>query len=159
MIMRDTSPPKPLSRKLAISLALAGMWLLACLGVFVAIHSIQWWFIGIHGHDAATVGQIGAFFMVWTAAQLPAASIAGLIIGSSDFTHPLRTTLWVMAGYHLFFSAIRAIHWPWTAFHDLDQSIPILANLVSILLLIGVSVFFAWLMPRWHRIFQRFFTH
>lgn len=149
---------KPLSRKLAIPLALAGMWLLACLGVFAVVHSDQPWFIGLGGYDAAALGQIGAFFLVLTAAQLPAASFAGMIIGSSDFTHPRRTTFWVVAGYHLLFSAIRAVHWPWTAFQDLDQSIPILASLVSTLLLIGVSVFFAWLMPRWHRIFQRYFT-
>jgi len=135
------------------------MWLLACVGVFALIHSDEWWFIGIRGHDAATIGQIGAFFLCCTAAQLPAASIAGMTISSSDFTHPLRTTFWTMASYHLFFSAIRAVHWPWSAFHDLDQSIPILANLVSTLLLIGDSVFFAWLMPRWHKVFQRYFTH
>jgi hypothetical protein len=150
---------KPLNRKLAIALALAGMWLLACIGVFVLTHSDDWWFIGVHGYDATTIEQIGGFFLVWTAVQFPAASFAGMIIGSSDFSHPLRTTFWTVAAYHLLLSGIRALHWSWTAFHDLNQSIPVLAYLVSILLLIGVSVFIAWFMPRFHKVFQRYFAH
>ena len=155
--MREVS--KPLSRKLAIPLALAGMWILACAGTFAFVHSDQWWFIGLHGYDIVTIGQIGTFFLVWTAAQVPAASLAGMVIVSSDFIHPLRTTFWTVTGYHLFFSAIRAVRWPWAALHDLDQSIPVLAYLVSTLLLIGASVFFAWLMPRWHKVFQRYFGY
>ena len=131
------------------------MWFLGCVCIFALVHSDQWWFIRIRGYDEATIGQIGGFYLVWTAAQLPAASIAGMIIGSSDFTHPLRTTFWTVTGYQLFLSAIRWADWPWTNIYDLDQSIPLLAYLVSILLLIGVSVFFAWLMPKWHTVFQR----
>ena len=150
---------KPLNRKFAIALALAGMWLLACIGVFVFIRSDDWWFSGLHGYDATTIEQIGGFFLAWTAAQFPAACIAGMIIGSSDFRHPLRTTFWTVTAYHMLLSAIRAVHWPWKSLHNLDQSVPILAYLVSILLLIGVSVFIAWFMPSFHRVFQRYFTH
>jgi hypothetical protein len=83
---------KPMNRKFAIPLALAVMWLLACIGILIFIHSDDWLFLGLHGHDANTIEQIGLFFMAWTAAQFPAASLAGMIIGSSDFIHPLRTT-------------------------------------------------------------------
>ena len=150
---------KPLSRKLAIILALAVTWLLSVIGVVIVSHSVSLGFVGLHGYDAVTIGQVGSFYLVWVGSQFPAASFGGMIIGSSDFTHPLSTTFWAMAGYHLLFSAIRAIHWPWTAFHNLDQSIPILAYLISILLLIGVSLFFAWFKPRFHRVFQRYFAH
>src|SRR5207237_8684424 len=129
----------PLNRKLAIPLALTGMWLLACTGLFLFDHSDRWWFIGLGGYNAATIGQIGAFYLGWTAVQLPAAAFVGMIIGSSDFTHSHRTTFLTAVGYHLFFSAIRAARWPWTSLHDLDQSIPVLAYLVSTVLLIGVS--------------------
>jgi hypothetical protein len=71
----------------------------------------------------------------------------------------LNFLLWTTAGYHLFFSAISAFRRPWAPVHDLDQSIPILAGLVSTLSLIGVGVFFAWQMPGWHKVFQRYFTH
>lgn len=150
---------KPLNRKFAIALALASMWLLSCVGNFVWIHADDWWFIQLHGYDATTILQIGGFYVALTGAHLPAASVAGMIISSSDFPHPLRTTFWTIAGYSLFFSAISAVRWPWPALHDLDQSIPILAYLVSTLLLIGDSVFFAWFMPRWHKIFQRYIAH
>ena len=150
---------RPLSRKLALPLALAGTWLLTSVGVFLFLHSDQWWFIGLGGYDAATIGQIGTFYLCWAAVQLPAAAFLGMIIGSSDFTHPLCITFLTAVGYHFFFSAIRAARWPWTALHGLDQSIPVLAYLVSTALLIGVSVFHAWLMPKWYKLGQRYFGH
>jgi hypothetical protein len=150
---------KPLNRKFAIALALVSMWLLSIVGSFVCMHADDWWLVAIRGHDATTVLQIGCFYLAWTGCHLPAACVAGIIISSSDFTHPLRTTFWTMASYHLFFSAIASVRWPWVALHNLDQSVPILAYSVSTLLLIGVSVFFAWFMPSWHKIFQRYFPH
>ncbi len=142
---------KPIDRKLAIPLALAGMWLLACLGVDFFLDSSPWSFIALRGYDATTLGQIGAFFLGWTGAQLPAAGLAGIIIGSSDFTHPVRATFWTAFGYHLFASAVRVARWPWPEIHELDQSIPALAYVASTLLLVAVSVFVAWLTLRWHR--------
>ena len=146
---------KPPSRRLAIVLALVGMWLLACIGILFEIYSGDWLFLGLHGHDANTIKQIGLFFMAWTAAQFPAAYFAGVIIGLSDFSHPLRTTFWTMAGYQLFFSVIRAVQWPWMRVPDLDQSIPVLAHLISAFLLIGVSVFSTWSTPKCLRVIQR----
>ncbi|HLX94978.1 MAG TPA: hypothetical protein VKU37_04465 [Verrucomicrobiae bacterium] len=150
---------KPLNRKFAIALALAGMWLLACIGSFVVIRSYDWSFFGLRGYDATTIEQIGAFFVAWTAAQLPAACFAGMVIGSSGFSHPLRTTFWAVVVYYVVLSAIRAFHWPWRSLHDLNQSIPILAYLISVLLLIGFSVFVTWFMPRFHTVFQKYFAH
>lgn len=150
---------KPLNRKLAVILALAIMWLLSVIGVIIVSHSVSLGFVWLHGYDVATIGQVGSFYLVWVGSQFPAASFGGIIISFSDFTHPLRTTFWAMAGYQLFFSAIRAFHWPWTAFQELDQSIPILAYLISILFLIGVSVFFAWFTPKYHKFWQRYFAH
>jgi hypothetical protein len=150
---------KPLNRRLAIALALVGMWLLACIGVFILLHSSDWWFFGLRGHDATTIEQIAGFFMAWTAAQLPAACFAGMIIGSSSFTHPLRVTFLTTAVYYLVFSAIRVFRWPWRSFRGLDQSVPVVAYLVSILSLILFSVFVVWFVPRFHRVFQKYFAH
>lgn len=144
---------KPLNHGFAIALALAAMWLLGMIGVFVLISPNAWYYIGLQGHDAATIEQIGAFFVAWTAAQLPAVCLVGMIIRLSDFARPLRTTFWTMASYELIFTAIRATHWPWSRLHNLDQSIPVLAYLLSSFSLIGAGVFFAWLMPRWHKFF------
>ena len=75
---------KPLNRRFAIILALVGMWLLACIGVFIFIHPSDWWFFGLRGHDAATIGQIGAYYLARTGAQLPAAGFAGMAIAALD---------------------------------------------------------------------------
>ncbi len=133
---------KPLSRKLAIPLALAGMWVATVVGVYWYIASSPLGFIGLRGYDVTTIAQIGAIYLGWTGAQLTGAYIAGFVLASSDFTHPLRTTFWIMTCYHLFFGAIQAVRWPWTAIKGLDQSIPILAELFSRVLLIGAGVFF-----------------
>jgi hypothetical protein len=64
----------------------------------------------------------------------------------------------VAAGYQLVMSVIRVVRWPWKQFHDLDQSIPILAYLASMVLLIGFTVFLAWFMPRFHRVVPKFYS-
>ena len=150
---------KPLNRRFAIILALVGMWLMGCIGVFLLIHSSDWWFFGLRGHEATTIEQIAGFFIAWTAAQLPAACFAGVVIRLSDFTHPLRVTFWVTAVYYLVFTVIRAFHWPWQSFHDLDQSVPVVAYSASIISLILFSVFMVWFTPRFHRVFQKYFAH
>jgi len=45
-----------------------------------------------------------------------------MIIASSNFRHPLYTTFWTGACYHLIFSAIRADYWPWAVVHNLDHA-------------------------------------
>jgi hypothetical protein len=145
---------KSLNRRFAIIFALVCLWLLTCIGVFIFIAPHNWLFFDLHGYDESTIGQIGGFFLAWTAAQLPAASVAGMVIGSSDFSHPLRTTFLTVTAYYLLLSTIRVFHWPWNSLKSLDQSIPCLAYLVSLLLLICVSVFFAWVMPRFSKVFQ-----
>ncbi len=104
------------------------MWLLASLGVFLHIHYVDWYFFpDLPGHDAATIWEIGGVYLAWTGAQVPVAAFAGMVISSSDFTRPLPATFWTMAAYHLLFSAIRAVHWPWKSAHDLDQRVPVAA--------------------------------
>jgi hypothetical protein len=149
---------RPLNRKFAIALALIGLWILSCLGVFVLIHFNGIYFFGLHGHDKTTIEQIAFFYLAWTGSQIPAAASAAMIICSSDFLHPLRATFWTAFAYFVVMSLIRAVHWPWMQFQDLDQSIPILSYLTSILLLIGFSVSVAWFMPRFHRICLKFST-
>ncbi len=150
---------RPLNRRFAIVLALASMWLLSSIGFIIVFRLEDCWFLGLRGYDLNTLGQIGGFFMIWTSGQIHGASFAGMIIGSSDFRHPLRTTFYTMATYELLMSVVRAFRWPWGAYHDLDQSIPILAYLISVLSLIGFSVFFCWFMPRFHAFFQKHFAH
>ena len=142
-----------------IVLAVAGMWLFGAIGGFLLIHFTDWWFLGLHGHDAITLEEIGAFYLAWTGSQLPAAAFAGMIIVCSDFIHPVRTTFLTVTAFQLVFSMIRAIHWPWQAVRDFDRAVPILAYLLSVSFLIGFSVLVAWLMPIFHKFVSKYFGH
>lgn len=155
----NLKPSKPINRRLAIVLALAGMWLASIVGVFCLIHFNDWFFLGLHGHDTTTIKEIGAFYVAYTGALLPAAYLPAMIIGLSDFRHPLRTTFWTVFAYHLIFSVIRVFRWPWRHTQDLDQWVPITAYLLSVLVLIGVSVFFAWCIMTFDRVRDRYFAH
>jgi hypothetical protein len=150
---------KPISRRLAIILALVSLWLLGAIGVFWEMHSTNWLFIGLHGHDATTIKEIGLFFSAWAAAQFPATYVAGGIIGLSDSCHPIRTTLWTVGAYQIVFSVVRAFHWPWWSVQGLDQFVPIIAYVMSVLLLLGNSVFSAWIMVMYRWVTARYFTH
>lgn len=148
---------KPLNRRVAIVLALVGMWLASSIGVFIVLNSGEWYFISLRGYDVNTLVQIGTFYSLWAVAQFPGACIAGAVISLSDFRRPLWTTFLTMASYEILVSIIRG--WPWKPFHALNQSVPILAYVIAILSLIGVSVFFTWFNPRFHRLFRRFSMH
>jgi hypothetical protein len=157
--MPTKAKSNPLNRRLAVFLALASKYLLSCIGVYWLIHTNDWsFFPGFHGHDATTIMQIGAFYLAFTGAQLPAAAFASMFISLSDFRHPLRATFWTVAAYHLVGAVVSAVRWPWKSAPDLDQSVPIIASLISILIVIGFSVFITWFMPEFHRFNQRYFT-
>jgi hypothetical protein len=157
--MMNLKSSKPINRRLAIVLALASLWLASIVGVFCLIHFNDWFFLGLHGHDTTTIKEIGAYYLALTGAQLTAAFLAGAIIGSSDFKRPFRTTFWIVFVYHLVLSVIRAFHWPWISVQDLDQRVPIIAYTLSILLLIGFSVFSAWYMAAGRRVLGRYFAY
>jgi hypothetical protein len=152
-------PFNPIRQRLAIILALASLWLLSCIGVFLDIHSTDWLFLGLHGHDATTVKEVGLFFSAWASAQFPAAFVAGAFIGLSDSHHPIRTTLWTVGTYQVVSSLVRAFRWPWWSIQDLDQSIPIIAYIISILLVTGFCVFSAWVTVMFRWVVERYFTH
>lgn len=153
----------PLNRRFAVILAFVSWWLLSSIGVFLVIHYNDWLFFGLHGHDATTIEQIGGFYLALTGVQLMAVYAVSLIICISNFPHPVRTTFWTVSLFYLVKSAITAIRWPWGSQNDLDQAVPILAYLISTLLLIGFSVFITWLMtslmPKLKGVFRKHCSH
>src|SRR5882762_7586399 len=80
----------PLNRKVALVLAIAAMWLLGGLGIYVLNASDHWFFIGLDRNDFYAVAQIGLYYFVCAGAQLPALWTAAFLIGRSDFQHPVR---------------------------------------------------------------------
>jgi hypothetical protein len=146
-------PSKQLKRILAIVIALAGMWLLALGGrvalyYFVIRHlgDYQWWFMCL-GNPYAEVHKIIVCYLGWIIAQLPAAAFAGLIIGLSSFSHPLRATFWIVLTYQLFLTAIYLPDLGWLDIQGSQQLTLMLAYFVSLFTLVGVSIFVAWLTP------------
>jgi hypothetical protein len=138
---------------LAIVIALAGMWLLALGGrialyYFVIRHlgDYQWWFMCL-GNPYAPVQQIVVCYIGFIIAQIPAAAFAGLIIGSSSFSHPLRATFWILVTYQLFLTAIDLPDLGWLDIQGSQQLTLMVAYFISLLTLIGVSMFVASLTP------------
>ena len=101
--------------------------------------------IGLDGYDATTLGQIGAYYFACAGAQLPALWTASFLIGMADFRHPLHIACFVTLGLQGVLFAIRALMWRWSIVPGLNQSIPLLAGLAYVALLLGHTVLFTWL--------------
>ena len=97
------------------------------------------------------IGQIWRFFLALTVIEFPAASIARHDPSySAQFNHHLRSRSGRWHFYHPLAFRHSGLSLALEIFPDSDQSIPVLAYLMSVLLLVGISVFFAWFMPRFH---------
>ncbi len=138
---------------LAIVIALAGMWLLALGGrlglyYFVIRHlgDYQWWFMCLV-NPYAEVHKIIVSYLGWIIAQVPAAAFAGLIIGSSSFSHRLRAAFWIVLTYQLLLTAIYLPDLGWLDIQGSQQLTLMMAYFVSLFTLVGVSMFVAWLTP------------
>src|ERR1039458_6585455 len=74
----------PIKQRSAVIAAIVGMWLLASLGVFIVIRTGHW---SIFPSDdkSATIAQVGAFYLAFFGAQLPAIAFVAFIISRSAF--------------------------------------------------------------------------
>lgn len=127
---------KSLNRKLAIFFAILLMWLFGgvCLGL---MHSADHWnFLLLGGYDIGTLGQIGGYYLARFGLQVPALGFAAFIISRSDFRHPVRTAYFTVLGYYGTMMTIRLVRNPWAVAPDLAQSIPVLAELAQLVLML-----------------------
>lgn len=140
-----TIAAKPLTRKLALIASLGALWLGGSLGLWL-LHRDGWDFILLHGHDSGTVGQIGAYYLARVGAQLPSIGIAVISIAISDFRRPVRTACVTVCGYHGVMTVIRLLFGRvWSSVPDLDQRVPVLAEMAQLALLVALAGLFAWL--------------
>jgi hypothetical protein len=129
----------PLNRRLALVLAVGAMWLLGGLGIYVLHRSDHWFFIGLDGYDATTLVQIGAYYFACVGAQLPALCL-------SDFARPVRTACFATLGLQGVLLVARLVLWRWASVAPaLNPSIPLLAEVAYVGLLVAHEVFLAWL--------------
>jgi hypothetical protein len=141
---------KPLNRKLAIFLAVIIMWLVGGIGL-VIMHSIHPWnFLLLDGYDVGTLGQIGGYYLARVGTQVPALGFAAIIIGRSDFRHPIRTACLTAFAYQGIMTAIRLVKQPLAVAPDLDQSIPVFAEVAQLFLMVVFIGFFTWFFVRLH---------
>jgi len=141
---------KPLNRKLAIFLAVVVMWLVGGIGLGL-MHSVYHWdFLLLGGYDAGTLGQIGGYYLARVGAQVPALGFAAIIFGLSDFRHPVRTACLTTFASEGIMTAIRLVRHSWAVAPDLNQSIPVLAEVAQLLLMVAFIGFSAWLFIRLH---------
>ena len=136
----------PLNRRLTLILAVGAMWLLGGLGISVLHRSAHWFFVGLDDYDATTLVQIGAYYFACVGAQLPALWTAAVIIGLSDFAHPVRTACFATLGLQGALFVARLVLWRWSPVAPgLNPSTPLLAELAYVALLVAHEVFLAWL--------------
>jgi len=139
-----TVATRPLNRRLAISLAVLVMWLVGGIGLAL-IHSQRWHFFLLGGYDLSTLGQIGGYYLARVGAQLPAYALAAIIFGLSDFRRPARVACFTTLIYCGIMTSIRLARHHWAVAPNLDQSIPVLAEVAQAILLVAFVGFFTWL--------------
>ena len=137
------SPKKPLNRKLAVILAVLVLWLVGGIGLGVMnVHG--WYFFLLGGYDFGTLGQIGSFYLVRVGVQVPSLGVAAFIFRLSDFPRPVSTACLTAFTFCGIMTAIHLVRQPWAVLPDLDQSIPILAEVAQLILMVGFIGFFTW---------------
>jgi hypothetical protein len=135
-IVKPSGCKKPLNRRLAIFLSVLLMWLVGGIGLWLMHSSYHWSFLLLGGYDIGTLGQIGSYYLARVGAQLPALALAAGVIGISNFQRPVRTACFTAFGVHGILTAIRLARNLWSVAPDLDPSIPILAELAQLSLLV-----------------------
>jgi hypothetical protein len=146
------------SGRAGVTIALAGMFLLEGTGAFLLVHDLAvnnpLFFATFGADEAAISGRIWLFFLLRFVAQIPALTFAAGVVALSDLRHPVRTAFWIALGLHLFLHiwraafwliGARAASWPWSAIPGLDQRIPVLAECVSLVMIVGCIVLLTWL--------------
>jgi hypothetical protein len=98
---------RQLEKRSAVIVAVIGLWLLACLGVFMVLHATDWYFISTKDRSLMTA-QIGWFYFAMFGGQLPAIAFVALVVDSSKFHHPVLVAGLLTMIYQL---AMFAIHY------------------------------------------------
>jgi hypothetical protein len=144
----DQKPKKPLKPFHAILLAIASMWLLGMIGVYLLVKFNRWDFIGFDRIDPVYIKlQIAIFYICYIAVRFPAASSAGSIIAMSGFRRPFFVSFLIAFGFEAITFGIRLFwRWPWSAVPDIDQTIPIYGELAGVFLLSCASLLGVWWM-------------
>jgi hypothetical protein len=133
----STANKKPLKRKTAIFVAILLMWLVGGISLGLIHSAYDWNFILLGGYDFATLGQIGGYYLARFGSQIMGLGLAAFVISKSDFLHPARAACVTAMVYYGITTAIRMARNPWSVAPNLDQSIPVLAELAQLILMIG----------------------
>jgi hypothetical protein len=140
---------KPIfGRVTGVITAFVSMWLLGTVGVFLVLRNNQMSFFALGGYDYVTLVQIECLYLDLFGAKLLSLWIAASIIAMSDVRHPVRTAFWMSLCLELVLIGIRVARWPWSAAVGLDQSIPALAECLSLVLIVGCTVLMTWIVSR-----------
>jgi len=145
----------PLKPRLGLFLATAAMYFFCVLGADLATASFHGFLVGIDHHSDLV--QIWCLYLARMAGQFVGVWIAASIIGWSDLRNPVRAAGLITLLLQLFLTGVNlAFHgWTWLSVPELDQSIPILAAIVTQLGLVALAMFLTWLVTG---PFKRYFS-
>lgn len=137
----------PIKQRIAVITAFVGMWLLASLGGFMVIRTGDW-SIFTSDDRSATIVQIGAFYLAFFGAQLPAIAFVAFIISRSAFRHPVLVVGLVTFIYQLVRLAINVARWPWSHASGIEWWVPVGFDLTGIVVLALLAMVMAWMIRR-----------
>ena len=127
---------RPLNPKIAIFSAVVIMWAVGGVGLGLMHATLDWSFIQLGGYNAGTIGQIGGYYIARFGAQVPGLSVAAVIIALSQFRHPARVACFTVMAFQGIMTLFRLARHPWSVTPDLDQSIPVFAEITQLILMI-----------------------
>jgi hypothetical protein len=133
-----------------VIVAVIGVWVLGGVGTSLLVHSLvvadPLFFAPFGVDDAVIQRRVWLFFLLRFTALMPSLTFAAIVITMSELRHPMRAAFWIALGFQLWHLGFQLFRWPWSAIPGLDQSIPILAEGATLVLIVGCTVLFTWLL-------------
>ena len=136
-----------LEKRKAVIVAVIGLWLLACSGVFIVLHTGDWYFMPSIDRSLVTA-QIGWLYFAMFGGQLPAVAFVAFIIHSSKFRHPLLVAGLVTMIYQLMMFTIHFVRQSGAFAFGKDLWVAVGFDVAGIIALVLTAMVISWILGR-----------
>ena len=137
----------PLGKRTAVFVALFGLWLFACLGVFIVLTVGDWIFIPSDSRSLMHA-QIGGFYFAIFGAQLPAVSFVALVFSQSKFRHPVLAAALTTLIYQMMMFAIQFARQSGAFSFHTDRWVAVQFYFVGTISLVLIVMFITWIIGK-----------
>ena len=134
-----------------ILVAVAAMWGIGALGVYILIRSENWLFLGDETVPNVLSLQVLSFYGAYFGAKFPSVVVAGFVVANTDVRRPYMTAFSTVFTFQILMFGITLLRWPWAAMPALPSAIPVVCEIANILLLTASAA----LGVLWHNLWNR----